>query len=112
MRSVTGVLALFVGLIPAWSQSPQTVKIPPSSPPAFGSLDESISLQGSVIAYDWSTRDYMEGARVENFIFKANSNTGKQRVVQVVLMWHPADSRRILPKDFYSPGKIWKQGSE
>jgi hypothetical protein len=61
-------------------------------------------LRGTIIAYDWSTRYYMEGARVENFVFKGDDN----KFVRVVLMWHPADSRQILPKDFYSLGKVWE----
>ena len=41
MRSVIGAFALFVGLIPAWCQSAPTVKMPLSSPPVFGTLDQS-----------------------------------------------------------------------
>ena len=104
--AITGFALLF-GLIPAWSQSPPTVEIPPGRPPAFGPVDESIVLRGTVIAYDWSTRYYMEGARIENFIFKAADDTGNPKIVRVVLLWHPADSRRILPNAFYLPGKVW-----
>lgn len=107
MRSVRGAFALFFGLIPAWSQSPPTVKIPPSSPPVLGALDQSMTMRGTIVAYDWSTRYYMEGARVENFIFKAGGNPADAKFVRVVLLWHPADKPRILPKNFYSRHE-WK----
>jgi TonB family protein len=42
MRTVMGAFVLFFGLIPVWSQSPPTVKIPPSSPPALGAVDQSM----------------------------------------------------------------------
>jgi hypothetical protein len=60
-------------------------------------------MQGTVVAYDWSTRYYMEGARVENFIFKERGNAGNAKFVRVVLLRHPADKPRILPKKFYAP---------
>jgi len=50
----------------------------------------------------------MEGARVENFIFKAGGNAGDAKFVRVVLLWHPADKPRILPRNFYAPHEAWK----
>jgi hypothetical protein len=108
MRSVIGALALFFGLIPAWSQSPPTVRIPPNSPPTLAPLNQSISVRGTIVAYDWSTRYYMEGARVENFIFKEERGAGNEKFVRVVLLWHPTDKPRILPRNFYSPHQAWK----
>jgi len=105
MRSLIAAVALLFGLIPAWSQSSPNVELPPSGPPALGPFDESMTMRGTIIAYDWSTRYYTEGARVENFVFKTEDNNSK--FVRVVLVWHPADSRKILPKDFYSLGKVW-----
>ena len=108
MRSVVGAFALVFGLIPAWSQTPPTVKIPASSPPALGALAQSMTMQGTIVAYDWSTRYYMEGARVENFIFKTEGDSQSPKFVRVVLLWHPADRPRILPRNFYSPHEAWK----
>jgi hypothetical protein len=67
-----------------------------------------MTMLGVIVAYDWSTRDYMEGARVENFIFQAEANARNPKFVRVVLLWHPADKPRILPKNFYSPHEAWK----
>lgn len=98
------VLAFFA--IEACSQSPSNVKLRPAAPPALAPSGELITMRGTVIAYDWSTRYYMEGARVENFVFRSEGNN--PQFVRVVLLWHPADSRKVLPKNFYSPGKVWK----
>jgi hypothetical protein len=108
MRPVIGAFALFFGMVPAWFQSPPNAKIPPSSPPALGATNQSMTMQGTIVAYDWSTRYYMEGARVEKFMFKAGGNAGDAKFVRVVLLWHPADKPRILPKKFYSPHEAWK----
>ena len=102
MRSAI-VFALLLGLVPAWSQSLPAVELPSVNPPAVVPHDERITMQGTVVAYDWSTRYYMEGARVEKFVFKAKANATKPKFVRVVLLWHPADKPRTLPKDFYSP---------
>src|SRR6476659_4359366 len=108
MRLVIVAFAFLFGLIHAWSQSSPAVQLPPAKPPALGLPDERITMRGAVVAYDWSTRYYMEGARVENFIFKAKGDTNDPKFVRVVLLWHPADRRKILPEHFYSPHKEWR----
>lgn len=105
MRSLIAALTLLFSLT-AWTQSPPNAKLPPSSPPALGPIDEAMTIRGTIVAYDWSTRYYMEGARVENFVFTSEDDSPK--FVRVVLLWHPADSRKVLPKDFYSLGKVWQ----
>jgi hypothetical protein len=70
-----------------------------------------MTVQGTIVAYDWSTRYYMEGARVERFIFRVDgraTNANAQPLVRVVLLWHPADKPRAIPTDCYAPQKRWQ----
>ena len=96
-------------LIPAaTSQAPPEVKVPSQQPPPELFKDDyPKTIDGAVLAYDWTTRYYMEGARVEHFIFKAGTNE-KPTFTRVVLMWHPADKSRVLPDDFYGSAKRWR----
>ena len=50
----------------------------------------------------------MEGARVENCIFKAKGAPNDGDFFRVVLLWHPADSRKVLPEHFYASHKQWE----
>lgn len=107
MRSAIVASTLLFSLISAWSQSPPAVELPSVSHPAIGP-HKQITMQGTVVAYDWSTRYYMEGARVENFVFRAKGDATSPKYVRVVLLWHPADKPQILPKDFYSSSAPWQ----
>jgi hypothetical protein len=104
-RFATALVLTFFA-IAAWSQSPPNGKLRPATPSVLAPSAELITMRGTIIAYDWSTRYYMEGARVENFVFRSEGNN--PQFIRVVLLWHPADSRKILPKNFYSLGKVWK----
>jgi hypothetical protein len=108
MRSAIVAVALLIGLIPAWPQSPPARELSPGKPPVLGAPDEVASLRGTVVAYDWSNRYFMEGARIENFVFKTEGDAIGSKFVRVVLVWHPADSHRILPNDFYSAHRVWQ----
>lgn len=109
MRPAIVMLALFFSLVPTWAQSPPAVELSSQNSPVLGRSDERIKMQGIVFAYDWTTRYYMEGARVENFVLKTSSTSATDpEFVRVVLLWHPADRPRILPKDFYSLRKVWQ----
>lgn len=82
-----------------------------TQPPSILQRDQQEIVKGTVIAYDWSTRYYMEGARVDRFIFRVEGRSisaGTQPLVRVVLLWHPADKPRIIPKDFRGPHKQWQ----
>jgi hypothetical protein len=75
--------------------------------------DEQATVEGIVVAYDWSTRYYMEGARLEDFVFRVDgANQGNAelptRYVRIRLLWHRADQQKIMPDSFYAPGKRWR----
>lgn len=92
----------------AVAQSPPRIELPAQQPPSeLFAGDYPKTIDGAVVAYDWTTRYYMEGARVENFIFKTGTG-GKPTFVRVILMWHPADKPRIVPDDFYTSTKKWR----
>ena len=84
-----------------------TQTAPSQLPSAVLQRDEQKIVEGAVVAYDWSTRYYMEGARVERFIFRAEG-ASSPTFMRVVLMWHPADQPRILPEDFYASERHWR----
>ncbi|HEX7424646.1 MAG TPA: hypothetical protein VF311_12290 [Terriglobales bacterium] len=90
----------------AGPQSTRVAAVPLQLPSGILPRTERQIVTGTLIVYDWSTRYYMEGARVERFIFQDSNNA--RRLMRVVLLWHPADNRRILPNQFYKPGKQWR----
>lgn len=92
------------------AQTPPQASIPTQLGQLFPS--DQKTLEGVVLAYDWTTRNYMEGARVENFIFKAaahnsSASSSDPTFVRVVLVWHPVDKPRVLPASFYASNKKW-----
>jgi len=110
VKLLTAIVAML--FIPAaMSQAPPHVSVPAQQPQLL-EADDTKSVEGVVLAYDWATRYYMEGARVERFIFKTavsnRSGGDKPTFVRVVFLWHPADKPRILPSDFYAPNKEWR----
>lgn len=103
------VILLVLGSVIAAQTAPDVHVSSP--PPNILRRDQQETVKGTVIAYDWSTRYYMEGARVDRFIFRVEGRSiraGTQPFVRVVLLWHPADKPRIIPKDFYGPHKQWQ----
>lgn len=109
-RATVLVLMLMLPFIAA--QSPPPASIPAQQLPQLFPSNVQQTIDGVVLAYDWTTRDDMEGARVERFIFKtaakAPSGGGGTSFIRVVLLWHPAEKPRILPDDFYSSKKKWR----
>jgi len=106
------VLLPMLVLALAAAQSPPQVSTPAQQPPQLFPSNDQKTVEGVVVAYDWATRYYMEGARVENFIFQSAADTASGEsgptFVRVVLVWHPADRPRILPSNFYSSSKKWR----
>lgn len=94
------------------AQAPPQVSIPAQPAPQLFPPNDQKALDGVVFAYDWTTRYYMEGARVEQFIFKtaAKVRTGRTEssFVRVILVWHPADKPQILPSNFYESNQNWR----
>jgi hypothetical protein len=90
----------------AMAQTPPQIQVPAQQlPPVLLEGDYPKTIDGSVLAYDWATRYYMEGARVESFIFKVSKI---RTFFRVISLWHPADKPRILPENFYTSAKKWR----
>ena len=95
----------------ATAQTPPQVSVPTDHMAEVFRAEQPITLEGAVVAYDWTTRNYMEGARIENFIFKTETTrlSGRREptFLRVILIWHPADKAQLLPEDFYATDRKW-----
>jgi hypothetical protein len=110
MNIVTAMVSVLL-ITAATAQTPPQVSIPTDQLAEVFEAEQPKTFEGAVVAYDWTTRNYMEGARIENFIFKTDTTklSGKQKptFLRVILIWHPADKTRLLPEDFYATDRKW-----